>query len=102
MKLTLPMKPGQGSLKDHLSQVEKATGYRDPRLDSVQLPQGGERLWRHFWRVYRGSAIPYAEIEAYCRLTGAEFDPWEIEVLIGMEIAAGEVITERIQNGDGH
>lgn len=99
MRLTLPLKGQEGSLRDHLNQVQKSTGHRDPRLDSVQVPIGGERLWNHFWRLYKGSSVSYVEIEAYCRMTGAEFDPWEVEVLMSMEAAAGTVITERLKDG---
>lgn len=68
------------------------------------MPQFLEPLYEHFRRLHQrrqyGYAAPqpltYLEIDAYSRLTGAAFDPWEVEVLCRLDDAALEAQAKRI------
>lgn len=61
-----------------------------PEQERHVVPDGGEYAWLVFWQLWRGTRMSFAELEAYCRVTGTELEPWEIEALMAMDAAAAE------------
>lgn len=71
-------------------QYERATGKPHRRLlDARQLPEGCEALWSDFLELHgcRGSTgfgpmrITYLDIDAWQRVNGLQFLPWQIEAI---------------------
>lgn len=67
--------------------VWKATG-RKPRELQGACPLGFEDVWAAFCRLSRRRAvgmtvlpISYLEMDAFCRLTGAAFARWQVELI---------------------
>lgn len=82
------------SLRTHLERAFKATGEMDSQLAEVNQPLRTElqALWDVYARLSYtrqadGGVLP-SEIEAYGRLHGLRFTPWEASVLLDMDIAA--------------
>ena len=75
----------------------KSLGREDePRGEYVLPPDGGEFVWAEFWRLRTDQSLSYQEIEAYCRLTKARFEPWELEALWAMN---AEILRWRAHGG---
>lgn len=84
------------TILDHLLAVERTTGKRPQiLLDAPPLPQGCEDLWRMFNELHacRGSTgfgpsrIGFVEIDAYGRVKGIRFQPWEVEAIQKADLA---------------
>ena len=44
-------------------------------------------IWAKYLRLNKGcDSVGYAEIDAYCRLTGDNVNPWEIDLLIDLDV----------------
>ena len=68
--------------------------------DPVEVPDGGESLWRHYWRLRRGATISYVEVAEYSRLCGWPLEPWEVDALMAMDAAVEAQIREARNNGN--
>ena len=97
MKLEYPQRNGT-TLREHLEQVERQTGHRDPLLDSVQVPEGGEWIWTIYWRLRKEQSLSYQDIDAFCRVTGEQLATWEVEALFAMDQAVTGYIGEITRN----
>jgi len=90
------------SLRQKLEKVEKQTGIRDPRLDSVKIPEGFRYLWDLF-RTVRGGAsegmsgarITWRDLEAYQDVTGISLDAFEVEAIMAMDEELRDYLAER-------
>lgn len=84
---------GGGTLRDHLESVERQTGKTPDKLIPPDFPDAVGHLWEWFIDLDRArpsggfgpSAISYAEIDAFARLTGAEPTPFEVDVLRALD-----------------
>lgn len=62
-------------------------------LRSPALPPAGIPVWNAFARLsysrssngFGANPIPYTEIEAFCRLTGTDLSPWEVETITALD-----------------
>jgi hypothetical protein len=88
-ELSQPQEDGQ-PLIAHLRFVQQKTGRVDEMIaNAPPLPDGLQPLWGTFLELHdsRGSTgwgpmrITYADMDAFCRVTGAALKPWEIEVI---------------------
>ena len=77
------------TLREHLTTVWERTGNKPERLAN-DLPDGCSNLWHDFLALHnsRGSAgmggplrISWADLDAYQRVRGFRFEPWEIEAI---------------------
>lgn len=76
------------TLRDHLTGTWERTGIKPAQLDNP-LPEGCETLWRDFLALHgcRGvgmngpSRISWADLDAYQRVQGFRFEPWEVEAI---------------------
>lgn len=91
------------TLRDHIEQVCKQTGKTPEELglvedeadDAPEVPEGGEYLWIWFQELSAGrgnngfgpTAISWADIEAWARLTAIELTPCETLTLRSMDAA---------------
>lgn len=66
---------------EHLSQVEKATGVRDSRLDTVPPFEYAE-LWQIYWHVRHDGSFSLSELHAYRELTGVVIEKFEVKELL--------------------
>jgi hypothetical protein len=78
------------TLREHLLSAWERTGKQPDRLrDAPSLPEGTAPLWRDFLALHgcRGSSgmgplrISWMDLDAYQRVQGIRFAPWEIEAL---------------------
>lgn len=80
--------------REHLEQVERDSGFRPAELDTPDIPEAAEHVWRWFLELSqaRGSTgfgpapLTYQDIAAWARLTGADPSPWEIGVLKRLDV----------------
>lgn len=95
-----------GSLRANLEEIERQTGVRDERLDTVEVPPGCALIWRDFWELdaRRGSngfgplPLTHREIKAWRENYGISLSPWEIDAICAMDNARLEAtasMTER-------
>lgn len=77
-------------MREHLESYERQTGRVHPMLaEAPGLPEGLVPLWNDFMALHeaRGSAgfgparLSYADIDAYQRVNGTRFVPWQIAAL---------------------
>ena len=77
-------------LREHLEAAYRQTGKLPALLaDAPRLPMGTEALWRDFLSLHasRGSngfglnRIGYLELDAYQRVHGFRFEPWQIDAI---------------------
>lgn len=81
------------SLYDHLVQIQKQTGFKDPQLEPLTFPAGSIYLWNWFWELDKGRSgtgfgpapLAYTEILAWSVLTHNNPTPFEIAVLKDMD-----------------
>ena len=75
----------------------KSLGRDNPPEESALMPEPAAAfVWLEFWRLWTGETFGYAEVEAYCRITGTRFASWEIEALRRMQ---GECLRWRADVG---
>lgn len=67
----------------------------------LRLPPLGESLWSAFWRIEQGrqggmgpQAFTYQDIEAWTRLADHPLSPWEVEIVMAMDVARREAWNE--------
>ena len=77
-----------------LEKIEKQTGKRPKRLDSVNVPEGFEYLFRLFFEIRSGASdgmngvrITWRDIADYTQLTGIALDAFEVEAVMEMDLA---------------
>lgn len=87
LKLSEKQKDG-ATLRDHLLQVQKQTGYTPAELVEIEVSYLVMYLWESFLELNSTrqsgmgvNAISYSEIKAYCELTQTHFSPYEIKVI---------------------
>lgn len=56
-------------------------------LQEVEVPGEAVHVFEGFWKVFGSEPLTWTEIGSYCRLTGDEFEPWELDALIRMDRA---------------
>jgi len=77
------------TLREQYEQVEKSTGRMPDGFFGPDCPEGLDLAWEAFLDLsatrpvgFSGpSAIPYAEIAAWCSLTGNDLSPTEVELI---------------------
>ena len=91
--------PDGQPLRAHLLAAVAAGAAPDARL-THQPPPVATALW-HAWLQLASSrppgmgdpvAVPLSEIDAWQRLNGIEFNPWELDTVIAMDRAAVAVL----------
>ena len=84
------------SVREHLTAVWERTGVKPSRLaDAPALPDGMAALWRAYCELRNScpsngmgvSRIPFAEIDAFQRVTGHDFAPWQVDALRRVDAA---------------
>lgn len=76
------------TVRQHLQAAWERSGVMPAEL-SLALGDGLERLWSDFMALHGSRAstgfgparIGYAEIDAYQRVIGARFEPWELDAI---------------------
>lgn len=76
-----------------LTELERQTGIRDPRLDRVVLNTYEDWIYRVFGRIraqinnsYMALGfISWTELEAFCRLTQVKLCPREVDLIMKMD-----------------
>lgn len=93
-----------GTLMEHLMAAQQQTGVTPQLLlDAPPLPAGCEALWDTFRELHacRGNAglgpqrITYADIDAYQRVSGFRFAPWQLDAIRQADAAFLESYAER-------
>jgi hypothetical protein len=92
VRLSLPPRGAKGSasLLEHLRQVERTTGHRDPLLDPPAPPPAARLVWDTFWAIYGGQPLTFAEIAAWSGLTGEDLTPGEAEAVKALSMVAAK------------
>ncbi len=89
--------------RDHIEEAARQLGKTPEELwpaedeadDALEVPEGGECLWNWFQELSAGrgnngfgpTAISWADIEAWARLTAIELTPYETLTLRSMDAA---------------
>jgi len=86
--------------------VERQSGIRDPRLDSVQIPAGFEYLFELFWEIRGGTSegmdgtrMTWRDLSDYQAVTGVALDGFEVDALMAMDGALRAALTEEADDG---
>lgn len=75
------MVEGKATVREHLAQAESA-GAKVPALHPDPPPPELEYLWRWFQEMFTAAKpLDFAEIRAWCELTGAVLMPWEVAMM---------------------
>jgi hypothetical protein len=83
---------GGGTVNDHLAALERKG--RRPKMVEPELPPGTAHIWNTFVQLsaartgngFGANPLPYGEIEAFCRLTRTDLEPWEIDVIRALDL----------------
>lgn len=83
------------SLRARLEQVEEQTGNRPPDLDGPPLPEVVDHLPEIHLELraaaggtgFGPAPVAYAELWAWCTLTGVMLDPFEVECIMALDAA---------------
>ena len=94
------------SEREHLEQVEKATGKRPAALDGPPLPEIADPVWTTFASLHarRNSGmegpqpLSYEAILAWCNLYGIRLSLWEMEVIEALDALWLRIVQEH-KNG---
>ena len=76
------------------TQIEKSTGEPHPRLEQPNIPIHGLFLWEQYWGLRKSEPISYADIKAYCDITGVILDIWECKALMEIDMAVESSIQQ--------
>lgn len=88
------------SLREKAGRLLQTTGRTPDTLrDLPELPEHAAHVWRWFHDLHHSrtsngfgpNPIPYAEIDAWARLTGTHPKPWEVNALKRMDLIYLEV-----------
>lgn len=78
------------TVRQHLEAIQRQTGFTPDALAfAPPLPEGLEPLWHDFWALHSGrgnsgfgpAQITFADIDAYQRVTGVRFQPWQLDAI---------------------
>ena len=69
--------------REHLEAVERQTGKRIEKLDSVRIPEGADGVWGMFMDLI--GRMDWQSIDAYQRVTGKYIGPHELAMLRAMD-----------------
>lgn len=84
---------GGAPLSDHYAALARKGRKKKPK--GPTLPAGVVHLWNAFAQLsaartgngFGPNPIPYSEIDAYSRLTGQAFLPWEVDAIRALDDA---------------
>lgn len=102
------MQDDGATLREHYEALAERSGRTVAEIAGLsECPHGCELLWRDFMALSstRGSngfsvlRLSWAEIEAYQRLHGFRFAPWEIEAIRRLDSAFMEQASKRKPKG---
>lgn len=87
--------PDGATLREHL-QSAAAQGQVDELLVAEPLPAAARPLWRVFMSIagqrrsggMGPSSLTFTDVEAYQRLYGVQFTPWELDTLFAIDAAS--------------
>jgi len=93
-----------GTLREHLEQVERQTGRRPKDLEGPDFPSLLSYLWTAFLALnnsrsmgaHTANPISYQEIKAYCDLTAVVLSPRDVEA-----IKEVDSVYLKVMNSDG-
>lgn len=99
------MKNG-GTKMEHLERIEKQS--KRELIPKFEIPYEGTHLWDWFWELsgrrhasFGIALIPFSEIKSWLFISRKEVYPWELEVLLSMDLAyVTEKSTQSKQEGD--
>ncbi len=99
--MELARREGDGApLRTHLQRLAQSTGKVDTRLFN-EIPRALEPLWQAYQRLAGArrsgmglSPLTLTDIEAWCRLHGVTFTPWELDTLLDLDAAALSVAAD--------
>lgn len=90
---------------DHLEAHARSTGEVPPELEQLAAgaPVGTESLWSCFLALNAGrgsngfgpSPLSLANIQAYATLYGVAFTPWELDVLLDLDIVVLKTLSKK-------
>lgn len=78
------------TVREHLEAIQRQTGFTPDALAfAPSLPDGLEPLWHDFSALHNGrgsngfgpSQITFSEIDAYQRVIGIRFAPWQLDAI---------------------
>jgi hypothetical protein len=68
---------------DTAVQAQKSINMPLPELNAPELPDSCKHLWRLLTTL---ETVSYGELEAYQRVTGDDLAPWEIDVIMQINL----------------
>lgn len=86
------------SLRATLEQVERASGIRDPQLETCEIPEGFESWVRRYFEMRTGEGVTYADIRAYEEVNMTKLTPVEVAGILAMDRAASAAIAEILKD----
>lgn len=102
--LNVPEKAGSSTLRDQLEQVQKQTGKRPALLDSVQVPEGFDYLFRLFFDIRSGASdglggshVTWRDIADFRDVYGIALDSFEVEAIMAMDGSARKYLAEKAE-----
>jgi hypothetical protein len=82
-------------MADHLASLERQTGkrFRLAEEDVPAIPWPVQHVWNDFMTVtmrrtsngFGANPLGYAELEAFARLMGRTFTPWEVRLMFRLD-----------------
>lgn len=99
-KLIKPQK--DGTLKEHLEQVERQTGKRPKELDGPEFPSLMSHIWTAFLDLnnargmgaHTANPLSYSEIASYVSLMATPLTPRDIEAIKALDSKYLEVMNK--------
>ena len=94
--------PDGATLRTHLQRLYANTGRADEKLDADGVPAEVRPLWETYLtlsatrRTGMGlSPLALVDIEAWQRMNGIRFSPWELDTLIQLDAACLAVVAKQ-------
>lgn len=96
---------GSVTVSDHYAALAKKGKKARPK--SPELPFEAVHIWNHFVRLsgartgngFGANPISFSEMDAYSRLCGWAFDPWEIDAIRLLDDAYLSISAEQSSKG---
>lgn len=93
--------------REHLEQIEKATGRRPDFLDGPEIPTLAEPVWDYFRQMHGRRTygmegphpLTYESILAWCNLYAIRLSWWEMEAVESLDTTWLNVMRERKDGG---